>query len=468
MSRILITNPLLVATMDDSHQEFIGGHVLIEDGVIQSIGPETADFTADEIIDATGMVVIPGFINTHHHFYQTLTRNIPLMQNLGLFDWLTNHYELWLELTLEAIYCSAKSAILELMRSGTTTSSDHHYVFPRDVSGELIDAQIQAAREMGIRFHPTRGSMSRGRSNGGLPPDEVVQSEQVIQRDTERLLARYHDQSEGSMLRLGLAPCSPFSVTPALMKSTVEFAKANSMLIHTHLAETLDEEKYCLDNYGRRPLEYIDSLGWITEFSWFAHAVHLNDAEVGRLGDVGSGISHCPSSNLRLGSGIARIRELLDAGVKVSLGVDGSASNDGSNMLAEIRQAMLLSRLRDEQYWLTARDVLKMATRGGADALGRSDIGQLAVGKRADIALFSTSGIEYAGSGSDPLAALVFTVHSTPVDYLIVDGKIQIRNGGSMLDEAELLEQHNRLAAAMIRQATRRSGIDFLKHKNGV
>ena len=468
MYRILINNPLLVATMDDFNREFTGGHVLIEDGVIQSIGPETADFAADETIDATGIVVVPGFINTHHHFYQTLTRNIPLMQNLGLFDWLTNHYELWRELTVESIYSSAKSAILELMRSGATTSSDHHYVFPRNVSGELIDMQIRAAKELGIRFHPTRGSMSLGRSNGGLPPDEVVQSEQVIQRDTERLLARYHDQSEGSMLRLSLAPCSPFSVTPALMKSTVEFAKANNLLIHTHLAETLDEEKFCLDNYGRRPLEYIDSLGWGTELSWFAHAVHWNDAEVRRLGDVGSGISHCPSSNLRLGSGIARIRELLDAGVKVSLGVDGSASNDGSNMLSEIRQAMLLSRLRDEQYWLTARDVLKMATRGGAAVLGRNDIGQLTVGKRADIALFSASGIEYAGSGSDPLAALVFTVRSTPVDYLIIDGKIQIRNGSSTLDEVELLEQHNRLAVTMIGQATRRSGIDFLKHKNGV
>ena len=468
MSRILINNPLLVATMDDGQLEYSSGHLLIEDGVITSLGSRVSDAPADEIIDATGMVVVPGFINTHHHFYQTLTRNIPLMQNLGLFDWLTNHYELWRELTVEAIYYSAKSAILELMRSGTTTSSDHHYVFPRGISGELIDTQIQAAREMGIRFHPTRGSMSLGRSNGGLPPDEVVQSEQNIQRDTERLLARYHDQSDGSMLRLALAPCSPFSVTPALMKSTVEFAKENSLLIHTHLAETLDEEKFCLDNYGRRPLEYIDSLGWITEFSWFAHAVHLNDAELRRLGDVGSGISHCPSSNLRLGSGIARIRELLDAGVKVSLGVDGSASNDGSNMLAEIRQAMLLSRLCDEQYWLNARDVLWMATRGGAAVLGRSDIGQLAVGKRADLALFSASGIEYAGSGSDPLAALVFTVRSNPVDYLIIDGKIQIRNGSSTLDEAELLEEHNRLAAAMIQQASRRAGIDFLKRKNGV
>ncbi|NQT97583.1 MAG: 8-oxoguanine deaminase [Candidatus Marinimicrobia bacterium] len=468
MSRILINKPLLVATMDDGQLEYSGGHLLIEDGVITSLGSRVNDAPADEIIDATGMVVVPGFINTHHHFYQTLTRNIPLMQNLGLFDWLTNHYELWRELTVEAIYYSAKSAILELMRSGTTTSSDHHYVFPQGISGELVDAQIRAARELGIRFHPTRGSMSLGRLNGGLPPDEVVQSEQIIQRDTERLLARYHDQSEGSMLRLALAPCSPFSVTPELMKSTVEFAKANNLLIHTHLAETLDEEKFCLNNYGKRPLEYIDSLSWITEFSWFAHAVHLNDAEVRRLGDVGSGISHCPSSNLRLGSGIARIREMLDAGVKVSLGVDGSASNDGSNMLAEIRQAMLLSRLRDEQYWLTARDVLRMATRGGAAVLGRNDIGQLAVGKRADLALFSASGIEYAGSGSDPLAALVFTVRSTPVDYLIIDGKIQICNGSSTLDEVKLLEQHNSLAAAMIRQATRRSGIDFLKHKNGV
>ncbi len=465
MTRILINNPRLVATMDDDHLEYHGGHLLIKDGVITSLGSQASDASADEIIDATGMVVMPGFINTHHHFYQTLTRNIPLMQNMGLFNWLTNHYELWRELTVDAIYCSTKSAIIELMKSGVSTSSDHHYVFPGNISGALIDAQIQAARELGIRFHPMRGSMSLGRSNGGLPPDDVVQSEQIIQQDTERLLTLYHDQSEGSMLRLALAPCSPFSVTPELMKSTVELARNNDLLVHTHLAETLDEEEFCLERYSMRPFEYIDSLGWITDFSWFAHAVHLNNAEIQRLGEVGSGISHCPSSNLRLGSGIARIRELLDAGVKVGLGVDGSASNDGSNMLAEIRQAMLLSRLRDEQYWLTARDVIWMATRGGAALLGRSDIGQLAMGKRADLALFGTNGIEYAGSGSDPLAALVFTVRQSPVDYLLVNGDIRIRNEKSQVDEQKLVQTHNRIAAQMLEQAGHKTGIDFMKNE---
>ncbi|MFH1852472.1 MAG: 8-oxoguanine deaminase [Candidatus Neomarinimicrobiota bacterium] len=461
MSRILIKNPLLVATMDDRRREFHGGHILAENGIITALGPEPADLSADEVIDAVGMVVLPGLVNTHHHFYQTLTRNIPLMQNQPLFGWLTNHYQVWRELTAEAVSISTKTALLELMKSGCSTSSDHLYLFPARETGKLIDAQIAAAREIGTRFHATRGSMSLGKSQGGLPPDDTVQTEAEIQADTERLLKTYHDDGEGAMIRLALAPCSPFSVTPELMRAAAEFARANNLQIHTHLAETLDEEKFCLETYGKRPADYVDSLGWITDFAWFAHSIFLNDDEIKRLGATGAGVSHCPSSNMRLGSGIARVREMLDAGVKVSLGVDGSASNDGSNLLAEARQALLISRLREEQYWLTARDVLAIATRGGAAALGRSDIGELAVGKRADLALFSVTGLEYAGALSDPLAALVFTVRQSPVDYLLVEGVIRIRNGRSQVDERQLAQTHNRLAARMLEQAGARTGIDF-------
>ena len=462
MSKILIKNPLLVATMNDSKEEFSSGHILIENDKIISIGKNDLTVEADEVIDASNMVVLPGFVNTHHHFYQTLTRNIPRMQNASLFGWLNDHYELWRELTEEGVTVSTKTALAELMKSGTTTSSDHLYLFPQKTSAKLIDIEIAAAQEMGIRFHPTRGSMSLGKSNGGLPPDDVVQTEAEIQADTERLVAKYHDESAGSMLRIALAPCSPFSVTPELMRSTADYAKANNLLIHTHLAETLDEEYFCIDSYGKRPVNYVDSLGWIDKHAWFAHTVHLNDDEIKLMGKAGCGTSHCPSSNLRLGSGIARIKEMTDVGISVSLAVDGSASNDSSNMLSEIRNAMLLSRLREEQYWLSARDVLWMSTRGGAQVLGRNDVGELTVGKQADIAMFSMDSIEYAGGMSDPLASLVFTVRTSPVDHLIVNGKVQVRNGKLDFDEKKHIKEHNRVSAEMLKKATQNSGINFI------
>ena len=461
MNKILIKNPLLVATMNDSEDEFSGGHILIENDKIYSIGSNDYQGDADEAIEASNMVVLPGFINTHHHFYQTLTRNIPRMQNSPLFDWLINHYELWRELREDGVTVSTKTAIAELMKSGTTTSSDHLYLFPQKTSAQLIDTEIEAAKEMGIRFHPTRGSMSLGKSNGGLPPDDVVQSEKQIQSDTERLVAKYHDESIGSMLRIALAPCSPFSVTPELMRSTAEYGKANNLLIHTHLAETLDEENFCIDKYGKRPVDYVDSLGWISSNAWFAHAVHLNDNEIKLMGKVGCGVSHCPSSNLRLGSGIARIKEMIDASISVSLAVDGSASNDSSNMLSEIRNTMLLSRLREEQYWLTAREVLWLATRGGARVLHRNDIGELSVGKQADIAMFSVDILDYAGGMSDPLASLVFASRTSPVDYLIVNGKVQVSNGKLDFDEKKHIQEHNRISAVMLKKATKNSGINF-------
>ena len=461
MSKILINNPLLVATMNDEQDEFSRGHILIENDKITSIGSNDYQGDVDEVIDASNMVVLPGFINTHHHFYQTLTRNIPRMQNAPLFSWLNDHYELWRELTEDSVTVSTKTAIAELMKSGTTTSSDHLYLFPQKTSDQLIDIEIKAAKEMGIRFHPTRGSMSLGKSKGGLPPDDVVQTEVEIQADTERLVTKYHDESIGSMLQIALAPCSPFSVTPELMRLTAEYAKANNLIIHTHLAETLDEEKFCIEKYGKRPVEYVDSLGWIGSNAWFAHTVHLNDNEIKLMGKAGCGVSHCPSSNLRLGSGIARIKEMIDVGISVSLAVDGSASNDSSNMLSEIRNAMLLSRLREEQYWLTAREVLWMATCGGAQVLGRNDIGELSVGKQADIALFSVDSLEYAGGMSDPLASLVFTIRTSPVDYLIVNGKVQVRNGKLDFDEKKHIQEHNRISAEMLRKAAKNSGINF-------
>ncbi len=463
MSRILIQNPLAVATMNDSKDEFTGGHILIENDKITSIGQDVLDIPADEVIDASGMVVLPGLINTHHHLYQTLTRNIPLMQNQSLFSWLTNHYEVWRELTEEAVSISAKTGLLELMKSGTTTSSDHLYLFPNHTSGELIDAEIKSAREIGIRFQPTRGSMSLGKSKGGLPPDDTVQTEGEIQADTERLLAKYHNDSDGAMVRISLAPCSPFSVTPELMKSTAEFALANGLQMHTHLAETLDEETFCIEQFGARPAKYVDDLGWMNSNAWFAHAIHLNDDEIQRMAETDAGISHCPTSNMRLGSGIARIKEMMDAGVRVSLGVDGTASNDAGNMLMEIRNAMMISRLRDESFWLTAREVLWLATRGGASVLGRNDIGELSIGKQADIALFSVEQLEYAGGMSDPIASLVFSVRTTSVDYLIINGEIQIRKGCSKIDEKALLKTHNDIAGEMLQKAQQKTGINFLE-----
>ncbi len=462
--RILIKNALLVATMDEAQPEFRGGHILIENGRIVSLGPNVLEVPAEEVVDATGMVVLPGFINTHHHFFQTLTRNLPAMQDVPLFPWLKRHYEVWRELTTEAIYVSARTALLELMYSGVTASTDHLYLFPRQAEKTLIDEEIRAARELGIRFHPTRGSMSLGQSQGGLPPDDVVQTEEEIRRDTERLLAQYHDSAPGAMVQIALAPCSPFSVTPELMRQVAQLAGERGLRMHTHLAETLDEEQFCLENFGARPVAYMQQLGWLEEYAWFAHCVHLSDEEIRLMGDKRVGVAHCPSSNMRLGSGIAPVKKLLQAGAKVGIGVDGSASNDSSDMLLEMRQALLLSRLRPEGEWLTAREVFWMATRGGAAILGRDDLGRLAPGACADLALFSLSGLGQAGAQSDPLAALLFTTRQRPVDYLIINGEIRLRPGINPFPEEQWIKRHNELAAELVRRAQERTGFDFLAH----
>ena len=460
--KILIDNPLRVATMNNKKDEWSGGHILIENDKILSLGKEKYHGEYDKKIDASEMVILPGFINTHHHLYQSLTRNIPLMQDEELFPWLVHHYEVWREVTDEAIEISAKTGLMEMMLSGVTCSSDHLYLFPKNCNSQLIDIEIKAAKELGIRFQPTRGSMSLSKKDGGLPPDDVVQTEAEIMLDSKRLVDKYHDDKPGAMTRISLAPCSPFSVTPELMKQTAEYAKANNLMFHTHLAETIDEENFCIEKMGYRPAAYLDSVGWIDGNSWVAHAVHLSDEEIAQMGACGMGISHCPSSNMRLGSGIARIKEMLDAGVAVSMGVDGSASNDSSNMLSEIRQAMLLSRLRKPQFWLTARDVLAMATNGGAAALGRDDVGSLEVGKQADIAMFGLNYLEYAGSQTDPVASLVFTQRMRPIDNLMINGILQIEDGKSNIDLEKLRIKHNEISIDLVEKATKNTGLKFI------
>jgi len=462
---ILIKNPLLCATMTGDRpvnreiDTFSGGHILIENEKIKSISPGEYTGTAERVIDASRMVVLPGLVNTHHHFYQTLTRNIFATESAPLFDWLTTNYEIWEGLTDEAVQVSTKVAIAELLKTGCTTTTDHLYLYPETASTDLLDQAIFAAREMGMRFQPTRGSMSLGRSGGGLPPDCVIQKEDDIVADIRRVVKMYHDDSAGAMTRIALAPCSPFSVTADLMGMAVKLADEYNLQIHTHLAETQDEEQFCIEKYGLRPFALLESLGWIRPNAWFAHSIYLNDAEIAEMGAAGCGMTHCPSSNMRLGSGIARIREMLSAGVNVSLGVDGSASNDSSNMLLELRNAMLLSRLREKGNWLTADEILWIATRGGAAALGRDDIGQLAVGKCADLALISIDRLELAGAQHDPLAALIFCALLSPVDYVIVNGQIVVDNKHlTTLDEMTLIRDQQKISDELVVRAEYKTG----------
>jgi cytosine/adenosine deaminase-related metal-dependent hydrolase len=409
-------------------------------------------------------VVLPGLVNTHHHLPQVLTRNVPRVQEAPLFRWLSELYEVWRGLDATAVEAAARVGLAELLLTGCTTTSDHLYLFPRGQE-RLIDAEILAARELGIRFQPTRGSMSRGRSQGGLPPDDICQDEATILDDSRRLLREYHDPRPGAMTRIGLAPCAPFSVSDDLMRRTAELAREHGLRLHTHLAETRDEERYCLETYGCRPLEYLRRLGWLGRDVWLAHCVHLSPEEVRLLGETETGVAHCPSSNFRLGSGIAPVRAMLEAGVPVGLGVDGSASNDSSNMLAEARQALLAPRPgADPSRWLTAEVVLWMATRGGARCLGREDIGRLEPGKAADLILIDTRRLSYAGAGSDILAALVFTPFPEPVDTVLVNGRIVVEGGTVVgLDVPALVERAERLSRALLESASRRSGRDFFQ-----
>lgn len=462
MTRVLIHNCELVATMDDRATRFRNGHVLFEGPRILAVGAGDPLPDADEQVDAAHKVALPGLINTHHHLYQTLTRNLPPVQNAPLFDWLTYLYEVWRELTEEAVFVSAQVGLGELLLSGCTTSSDHLYLFPRSQSPRLIDRELEAARALGIRFHPTRGSMSRGKSQGGLPPDEVVQTEEEILDDCRRLLDEYHDAGEFSLCRLAFAPCSPFSVTERLMEQTVALARQHGVRCHTHLAETLDEERYCLEHYGCRPVELAERLGWLGPDIWFAHCVHLNEADIRKMADTKTGVAHCPASNCRLGSGRAPIMDMQKAGIPVGLAVDGSASNDSSNLLAEVRLAMLLHRLplrghRAPERWFTAEDALRLATRGSAAVLGRDDLGSLEPGKAADIVLIDTRQLSLAGAMSDPLAALVFSPPPGPVDTVWVNGEKVVDHGRlCRAKESELIERANRLSTEMLQRAEAR------------
>lgn len=463
--RTLIHDARLVVTMDDRRTRIPGGHVLLEDDCITGVGAgiPPARPEVDRRIDARGKIVLPGLVNTHHHLPQTLTRNVPRVQEAPLFRWLTDLYEVWRGIDAEAVDTAARVGLGELLLTGCTTTSDHLYLFPRGQL-DLIDVEVAAARELGIRFQPTRGSMSRGHSQGGLPPDDVVQDEEAILADSLRLMRDYHDPRPRAMTRLALAPCSPFSVTDDLMRRTAALAREHGVRLHTHLAETRDEERYCLEVYGCRPVEYLRRLEWLGPDVWLAHCVHLSDDEVRLFGETGTGVAHCPTSNFRLGSGVAPVRKLLDAGVPVGLGVDGSASNDSSNMLAEARQALLAHRGDvDPSRWLSADDVFWLATRGGARCLGRDDIGSLEPGKAADLVLIDSRRLSYAGAGSDLLAALVFSPWPEPVDTVIVNGRLVVENATLLgVDVPALVERAEAISQGLLRRATLATGRDYL------
>ncbi|MCP4550170.1 MAG: 8-oxoguanine deaminase [bacterium] len=465
--KILIRNPRLIATMDDAGHRYEGGAVLIDNGKIAAVyhnGNQQPKIHADLEIDATDMLLTPGLINTHHHFYQTLTRNLPGGQNKQLFDWLIYHYEIWRELDEECIAVSTTTALAELLLSGCTLSSDHHYVFPQRCAPDLIDRQIESAQALGVRFQPTRGSMSLGQSCGGLPPDDLVQDEDTILADSRRLIERYHDAGSGAMTRIVLAPCSPFSVTAEAMRRTAELARETGVRLHTHVAETMDEEAFCLDTFGKRPVDLMGSLGWLGDDVWFAHTVHLSDDDIGHMAETATGMSHCPSSNMRLGSGIAPIRELLDAGAPVSLAVDGSASNDGNHLLAEARQMLLLSRLRKPENWLGADEVLRVATRGGAQVMGRPELGSIESGKAADLVLWDLRTLDLAGAQSDPVAALLFSGSAPRAHTVLVDGNVRVQAGYIInFHERAHAANHNIVAENMLTRAAARLGDDFIR-----
>jgi len=449
VGRLLLKNArVLVPEARNPDRDIPNGALVAEDHRIVWVGrsDQVPPGPYDRILDATGCIVLPGLVNTHHHLYQTLTRNLATADGLGLFDWLTTLYPIWARLTPEAAEVSARLGLAELALAGATTVADHLYLFP---NGTRLDDTIAAAQAAGIRFHPTRGSMTLGRSQGGLPPDEVVENEAAILEDCERLIAQFHDPRPFSMLRLGLAPCSPFSVTPSLMRATVALARRHPRVgLHTHLAETKDEEAFCLQKFGMRPADYVASLGWAGPDVWFAHVVHPSLDDISWLAATGSGCAHCPSSNMILSSGIAPVRAMLDAGVKVGLGVDGSASNDANDLAGEARQAMLLQRVVGQT--MTAREALHLATAGGAAVLGREELGTLEVGKAADVAAFRTDGPAFAGARGDPVSALV-TCGFPPAWFTVVHGQPVVDAGVFLpYDLTAVAARHEVLSRQMV------------------
>jgi 8-oxoguanine deaminase len=479
MSTLLVKHAYLL-TLDDHQTELSDGGLFIEDGFIKQVG-ETASLpsAADEVLDLTGHVVLPGLVNTHHHFYQTLTRAVPAAQDANLFNWLKTLYPIWARMNPEDIFISTSIALAELALSGCTTASDHLYLYP---NGSKLDDEIAAASEIGLRLHASRGSMSLGESKGGLPPDSVVDDEDSILNDSQRLIQKYHDPKIGSMVQIVLAPCSPFSVTGELMKQSARLAREYGVHLHTHLAETEDEEQFCLQKFGHRPVGYMQEVDWVGDDVWFAHAVWVNDEEIQVFAEHNCGVAHCPTSNMRLASGIAPVKQYRQAGVNVGLGVDGSASNDSSHLLAEVRNAMLLSRVKEgitgfsaspasslsggssspessskgvsrpeteARKLMTARQALHLGTRGGAAVLGRKDIGSLEVGKCADFFAVNLNRIEFAGM-HDPVSAIVFG-QPVRVDYTVVNGKFVVKEGQLVtVDEQKLIERHNKAARRLL------------------
>ena len=454
MSALFLADIGTLVTMVPGQPPLRDVSLLIEGGRIKAIGRDLVVPPGARVISGRDRVVYPGFVNTHHHLYQTLTRNVPKVQNAKLFDWLVGLYEVWRELDTEAVEISTRVGIGELLLSGCTTTTDHFYVFPKKAPAEFLDVEIETALNLGIRFHPTRGSMSRGRSQGGLPPDDVVQDPDTILRDCERVIRKYHDPAPFSACRVALAPCSPFSVTTELLRDTITFARQHQVQCHTHLCETRDEEAYCLHAHGLRPLDYLERCGWLGSDVWFAHGIYFNDAEIDRLARSGTGIAHCPTSNLRLGSGIAPVPRMLDAGVRVGLAVDGSASNDSSNLARELQTALLVHRVGTAVDAMPAQRVLEMATTGGARILGRSEIGQIKPGMAADLAMFRLDRIEYAGAMADPAAAILFCGAGPRADYTIVAGRVLVEQGQLVgVDESRLFHRANQVAARMLQAA---------------
>lgn len=444
MKTLLVKNADVLVTMDAGRREIARGGLYVEDNRIVAVGTSDAlPASADEVLDLTGHVVIPGLVNTHHHMYQSLTRALPAAQDGELFNWLTNLYPVWANLTPEMIRVSTQTAMAELLLSGCTTSSDHLYIYP---NGCRLDHSIEAAAEIGMRFHASRGSMSVGQSQGGLPPDRVVEREDEILKDTQRLIETYHDVGRYAMLRVVVAPCSPFSVSRDLMRESASMARHFGVSLHTHLAENVNDIAYSREMFGMTPAEYAQDLGWVGHDVWHAHCVQLDDAGIALFARTGTGVAHCPCSNMRLASGIAPIRRMRDAGVPVGLGVDGSASNDAGNMINEARQALLLQRVGFGPDAMTAREALEIATLGGARVLGRDDIGRLAPGMAADFVAFDTRGIGMAGGLHDPVAALVFC-NPGQASYSVVNGRVVVREGRlATLDLPSLVTRHNALA----------------------
>jgi len=448
---LLVKNAHVLVTMDETRREIANGGLFIEGNRITQVGA-TSDLPqqADEVLDLSGHLVIPGLVNTHHHMYQSLTRAVPAAQNAELFGWLASLYKIWANLTPEMIEVSTLTAMAELLLSGCTTSSDHLYIYP---NGARLDDSIASAQQIGMRFHAARGSMSVGQKDGGLPPDSVVEKEDAILKDTQRLIETYNDEGRYAMLRVVVAPCSPFSVSRELMRDSALLAREYGVSMHTHLAENVNDVTYSREKFGMSPAEYAEDLGWVGPDVWHAHCVQLDRAGIELFGRTGTGVAHCPCSNMRLASGIAPIRAMRDAGVSVGIGVDGSASNDGAQMVAEVRQALLLQRVGFGPDAMSAREALEIATLGGAKVLGRDDIGALAPGMAADFVSFDLSQHGFAGALHDPVAALVFCAPSQ-VSTSVIDGRVVVRHGQlTTVDLGPIVERHNRLAGQLIAMA---------------